>query len=574
VCVSELSVTYQGAVAPALRRVSLQAARGEVVLVMGATGSGKSTLLKVLARIVPCFQPAVVTGRVALLGEGIESRSVGDLAGTVGLVFQDFEAQLFSTNVLCEVAFAMEHLGLPAGDMPGRAAFALARVGLAGFSDRDPTTLSGGEKQRLALAGLLAFDPSILLLDEPTTDLDPVGKAEVLGLLGELRRRGRTVVVAEHEIAAARVADRIVLLRDGEVVANGEPRAILREVELLEECGVRPHDLARLFRRLDVPAGRWSDWLRELERPGSGETSAAALHEAAAASLVAAGYAPAGAPAAPPVPPATEPVRIAVEGVSFEYRGGFRALDDVSFGLGAGEFLAIIGQNGSGKTTLAKHLNGLLAPTSGVVRLDGTDLTRIEPHRRASEVGFVFQDPDHQLFAASVGEEIGFGPKNLGLAADEVERRTGRALDAVGLTHLRDVDPFLLDKGDRQRLAVASVLSMAPSILILDEPTTGLDYREQRRMMELLRRLNVGGTTIIIITHSPWVVAEFASRAILMARGRILWDGSLRRLFGAPELLAGAAFRVPDVTGVGQRLGVTALTVEELADALRRREDA
>jgi energy-coupling factor transport system ATP-binding protein len=205
----------------------------------------------------------------------------------------------------------------------------------------------------------------------------------------------------------------------------------------------------------------------------------------------------------------------------------------------------------------------------GRVELDGVDLSTIAPHRAASEVGFVFQDPDHQLFAATAADEVAFGPANLGLRAAEVERRTREALDAVGLGHRRDADPFLLDKGERQRLAVASVLSLQPGIMILDEPTTGLDYREQRVMMTLLRRLNAGGMTVVIITHSPWVVAEYASRAILMAGGRIVWDGPLRSLFEMPDLLASAKFRVPEITALGRRFGLTALTVEELAGLLQ-----
>lgn len=557
----DLVITYRGGRQPALRGLSLQAERGEFVLVMGATGSGKSTLIKALARIVPCFQQAELRGEIALFGECVEGHAVRDLAGTVGVVFQDFESQLFSTNALCDVAFAMEQLGVPPADMPARAAAALAAVGLDGFAERDPSTLSGGEKQRLAIAGLLALEPPLLLLDEPTTDLDPAGKIEILNLLGALKRRGKTIVAVEHELAAAAVADRVVLLRQGDVLASGSPRELLPQVALFEACGVRPHDFARLFQLLDASAPLcWEGWLEHV----TGEAANEAAHQA----LMAAGFVAAAADDAAgesDVPAASGPVRLAMHGVSYEYRSGSRALNNVSFTLRAREFVALVGQNGSGKTTLAKHLNGLLAPTSGAVLLDGVDLRDVAPHRVACEVGFVFQDPDHQLFAATAAEEVAFGPANLGLPADEVERRTRAALDAVGLSDRPCADPFLLDKGDRQRLAVASVLSMQPSILILDEPTTGLDYREQRQMMALLQRLNAAGTTVVIITHSPWVVAEFASRTVLMVGGRVVWDGSLRGMFARPDLLGQAAFRPPAVTALGQRFGVSALSVEELA---------
>jgi energy-coupling factor transporter ATP-binding protein EcfA2 len=565
--VTDLEITYPDADRPAVRRVSFEAWPGELVLVMGATGAGKSTLIKSLARIVPSFQAASVQGSVAIFGDPVDGRGVPELAGTVGVIFQDFEAQLFSTNVLCEVAFAMEQLGTTPPEMPTRAMMALNAVGLGDCADRDPATLSGGEKQRLAIASMLALEPPILLLDEPTTDLDPVGTAEVLGLLDAMRREGRTVIVVEHEIAAAAIADRMLLLRDGEVVAYGCPRELLPQVALLEECGVRPHDVARILAVLDAGTFEW---------PPVTEGSAYSdqLLDAAHRVLSGRGFgapAPGGATESSGPVSAIGPPRVVVHDVSFEYRVGVQALDRVTLTLHAGEFVALIGQNGSGKTTLAKHLNGLLRPTVGRVELDGTALDRIPPGERAALVGFVFQDPDHQLFAATAAEEVAFGPTNLGLPVGEIERRTRSALDAVGLGHRGSADPFLLDKGERQRLAVASVLSLEPAIMILDEPTTGLDYREQCVMMDLLMRLNAEGMTVVIITHSPWVVAEYASRAILMVGGQVIWDDSLRALFERPELLERAKFRVPDVTALGHRFGVSALTVEELATRLRGR---
>ncbi len=562
--VRELSVTYRNAAVPALKGVSVAAAPGELVVVMGATASGKSTLVKSLARIVPCFQAATVVGGVEVLGQETDRLTVHDLAGTVGVIFQDFEAQLFSTNVLHEVAFAMEHLGVPGREMPARAAAALEAVGLRGFADRDPATLSGGEKQRLAIAGLLAIDPPILLLDEPTTDLDPLGKADVLALLGRLRGRGRTLLVAEHEVGAAALADWVVFLRAGEIVAAGRPDEILPRIELFEACGVRPHDVARVFHALGV-AGSVS-WRWPQARSDD------ALCEAAHEDLVLAGYPRDRHDVTDPqseTPRDAGPPSLAVSHLSFAYDGR-PVLEDVCVDVRSGEFIAVIGQNGSGKTTLAKHLAGLLEPSAGSVRLRGEEVRDIPPKRMAAEVGFVFQDPDLQLFSASVAEEVAFGPRNLDLASDEVTRRTRSAIEAVGLTGREETDPFVLDKGDRQRLAVASVLSMSPSVLVLDEPTTGLDYREQRSMLDLLRALNARGMTVIIITHSPWAVAEYAARGILMQAGRVLWDGPLRDLFRRPDLLERAAFRVPDVTALGRRFGMSALTVEELVDRLRQ----
>lgn len=259
---------------------------------------------------------------------------------------------------------------------------------------------------------------------------------------------------------------------------------------------------------------------------------------------------------------------LSVEDLSFAYPGGAAALHGVSLGIAHGEFVALIGQNGSGKTTLAKQLNGLLRPTGGRVIFDGVDAATLSLGRLARRVGFVFQDPDHQLFCASVAEEVAFGPRHLGLSAADLEARVERCLAVSGLTARRGEDPFLLPKGERQRLAVASILALEPDVLILDEPTTGLDHREQRAVLDLLAELNRGGTTVVVITHSPWLVAEYASRAVLLAGGRVIFDGGVRDLFRAGGELRAAAFVLPEATELGLRFGIAARSSDELARLL------
>jgi energy-coupling factor transporter ATP-binding protein EcfA2 len=255
-----------------------------------------------------------------------------------------------------------------------------------------------------------------------------------------------------------------------------------------------------------------------------------------------------------------------VEDLNFAYPFGPRVLDDVSIEIAAAEFLAIVGQNGSGKTTLAKQIVGLLAPTGGTITIAGRDRKNLSPAETAHEVGYVFQNPDHQIFAATVADEVAFGPRNFGLDSAEIASRAEEVLCAVNLAGDRDRDPFLLSKGERQRLAVASVLALRPRILILDEPTTGLDYREQRRMMALVGDLNRAGIAIVMITHTPWLVAEYARRVILMRKGRVMFDGGVREFFERDELLANSSFHPPEATKLGRRFGVTALRPEELAE--------
>ncbi|HEX3408927.1 MAG TPA: ATP-binding cassette domain-containing protein, partial [Candidatus Binataceae bacterium] len=265
------------------------------------------------------------------------------------------------------------------------------------------------------------------------------------------------------------------------------------------------------------------------------------------------------------------PSLLRVDHLSFAYPFGPPVLFDVSLEIAGGEFIALVGQNGSGKTTLAKHLVGLLAAGAGLITIGGRDRATLSPAETAHEVGYVFQNPDHQIFAATVADEVAFGPRNFGLDDAEVARRSEEVLHAVSLTADRDRDPFLLSKGERQRLAVASVLALRPRLLILDEPTTGLDYREQRRMMALIGDLNRSGIAIVMITHTPWLVAEYSRRVILMRKGRLMFDGPVREFFTRDELLASSSFRPPEATLLGRRFGVSALRPEELADCIKGR---
>ena len=551
-----LSFAYADQSDLALRDVSLTVARGEMIAVMGATGAGKTTLAKCLNRTVPAFQTGRLVGAIHILGRQLQAEGVADMAGIVGLVSQDFEAQLFATNVLQEVVFGMEQLGVPPDEMRRRAPRALAAVGLQGFEERDPSTLSGGEKQRLAIAATLALQPHVLVFDEPTTDLDPLGKLEIFAVLGAMRREGYTLVVIEHEIAAAEQADRLIVMSKGRIVCDDTPAKVLARADFLLQHGVRPPDRSRVALAFG------------LHPPNSLDEAEAALR----AVLPPRPGRPAGLRNLTTNNPTTNNLPslslIEAANLSFEYESGALALNDVSLRINAGEFIALIGQNGSGKTTLAKHFNGLLHPKSGRVLLSGRDLRALPMNTVAADVGYVFQNPDHQIFAATVTDEVAFGPRNFRLGGAEVTERVHGALEAVGLRGLEAVDPFLLGKGQRQRLAVASLLAMRPRLLILDEPTTGLDYDEQRRMMDLLARLHAEGLAILIITHSPWVVAEYAERGVLMSAGQILFDGALRDLFAEEALLARAHFHAPEVTRLGRRFGFTPLSVGEFVEAM------
>jgi energy-coupling factor transport system ATP-binding protein len=551
-----LTYRYRGQGKPALKGVDLEVAEGEFVVVMGPSGAGKSTLCVALNGLIPHFFRGKMEGEVRVGGRSTREGKVGEFAQEVGLVFQDFEAQLFSTNVALEVAFGPENFRVERGEMIERVERMLGQVRLDGFEKRTPATLSGGQKQRLAIASVLAIEPRILCLDEPTTDLDPVGKLGIFEIAEDLKDRDDvTLIVVEHETEETLDADRIVVLRDGEIIADRPAREVLRDVKLLQESSVMPLQVTRFFHEM----GLWQGQLPLTPQEGVVEFRRRGwqVNQNRHGRLVAAD--------AKREERYGEPV-IQVEGLTHRYPNGVVALEGVDLTVRKGEFLAILGQNGSGKTTLVKHFNGLLEPTEGTVRV-GEDETREQGLRQLGQsVGYVFQNPDHQIFSDTVADEVAFGPKIRGMDEGEIKERVEEALAAVGLEGRGGEDPFGLTKGERQRVAVASVLAVRPEVLILDEPTTGLDYAEQRSMMDLVKSLNESGSTIIVVTHTMWVVAEYAHRAAVVRDGRISLRGTVREVFAQEDDLKDAYVRPPHIVTLGNTLGATVLSVQEMID--------
>ncbi len=529
---------------------------GERVAILGPSEAGKSTLALGLQGLIPRMIKGDFRGLIEVDGVRTATCRPRQLAGRVGILFQDFEAQLFATRVDQEVAFGPENLGLPREELRQRVGECLARLGLAGLDDRDPATLSGGQKQLLALAGVLALAPQLLVLDEPTTDLDPLRVEELLDTLDRLgRTRDLTLVLLGEDLRLARLCSRIVLLCRGQILADGPPARILREVELLRELGLKPPELPALFHDLGqttlplslaaaVEQARGLGW----DRPGAAEIDLAPEG---------------GGRGRPPYedlphgPPPGPGEILALREVTFAYPGRPPVVRDFSLAFRDGELTAILGPNGSGKTTVLKLLRGLLTPQSGEVWQD--------PHEKI-RVGYVFQNPDYQLFAEEVWEEVAFGVRLLGLAPGEVEGRVEEALTHVNLLDRARDDPFSLTKGQRQRLAVAGVLALAPRVIILDEPTTGLDHREQQDLLGLVRELHAQGHTVIMVTHSMWAAATYARRLVVLLDGRVLLDGPTRQVLAESELLARARLAPPAVVQLSRALGFTALTPAEFQE--------
>ncbi len=540
---------------PALNDVSLDLPAGGLTWLMGRTGAGKSTLCLCLNGVIPAMQPGEFAGEVVVGGERISGRHVYEIADRVGALFQDFEAQLLASDVEREVAFGLENAGMSRDEMRRRVDEALELVGLSDLRDRDPATLSGGQKQRLALAAVLAPQPSVLVLDEPTTDLDPRGKRLLTQIVRNLSQQGITLLIAEHDANDALAADSLIALHDGEKRFDGPPRELLGDPDRCRDLGVLPPQLSELRERLGL-----ADLPLEPE-------AAARVLEDGGWSLDADEY----ARLTDHMPSVGAPI-IEMEDVSFAYPGTEDlALRDVSLTISEGEFVVVLGENGSGKSTLARHLNGLLTCTSGVVRVGGRDTLEQTVRDLAPRVGYLFQNPDHQIFSSSVREELAFGPRNLDLSEKEVAERVDYALELTELSGWEERDPFVLTKGERQRVALASVLACRPRVIVFDEPTTGLDGLQQRTMMELLRRLNEGGQTVIVITHCTWAAAEYAHRALLLDEGALIADRPVREVFGEDELAARTGQVAPPITRLTRRLGAkTLLSVEEAVLCLRR----
>jgi len=414
--VKDLRFTYKGGKKPALNGISLKIEKGEFFAILGPNGAGKTTLALCLIGVIPHYIEGEYDGEVVVNGLRILEHSIQEVATRLGLILQDPESQIIGITVKDDVAFGPCNLGLSRDEVLQRVKYSLGVVRLNGYEERETYRLSGGEKQRVAIASVLALKPDILVADEPTSELDPIGKREVFDTLLKLRNEeGKTIIMITHEVDwAVKCADRIGILYDGRFVSVGEPREVIRELgeEGLRRYGVRVPQASQLYFRLErYLDGNKSPWITV-------EEAVSALKELLGKKR---GLKEIMARGRELVKSTGEPV-IIVEDLWHIYPGGIEALRGINMHVYRGEHLAIIGQNGSGKTTLVKHFNGLLKPTKGRVLVFGTDTRNVSVSELSKKVGYVFQNPDHQIFAPSILEEVAFGLRNLKLPEEEVRR--------------------------------------------------------------------------------------------------------------------------------------------------------
>lgn len=548
VAVDNLAFTYRGGKEPAIRDIQFSVGEGQFVAVMGHAGAGKSTLCLCLNALIPRLLRGRIEGRVLVKGLDASVSTLRAMAQVVGFISQDFESQLICTSVEQEVAFGPENYSVPRAELRRRVDKYLTLVRLLHLKEREQATLSGGQKQLLSIAAVLALETPILMMDGATSDLDAVAREQVLSIARTAASEGRSVIMVEHDAESVTQADCIVLMKDGRVAAQDDARKVLSQPALLEECGVRPPQLIALSRylgfeespltveeSLDLLQSRGYSLRRRTERINR-----------------------------VPGPPILETRHVS----HFYPDSHVEALRDITVAIHEGDFVAVLGQNGSGKSTLGKLLSGILRPAAGEIWAAGKKTAEMSRKALAKLAGYVYQNPDSQIFATTVYEEASFAPRNFGIAKEEIRARVSEALRAVNLEGYEERDPFGLTRGERQRLAVASILVSRPKVLILDEPTTGLDYHQQLSMMKMLAVLHGAGHTIVIITHSMWVAAEYAERTIVMRQGRIIRDGPTREVFTEEEMLASANLTPPPIVQLSNRLGAAALTVDEMIEAL------
>ena len=565
--VKDVTFTYSGAQRHALERVSLAVAEGEFVGVIGPSGAGKSTLAGVMSGAVPHHFAGELYGACLVDGKDTCEVTLTDVSRLVGSVLQDIDAQFVASNVRDELLFGLENFGVTHDEIPARMQQALETVGIEDLRDREIATLSGGQKQKVAIAAILALRPRVLVLDEPTAALDPVSSTLVFETLCEVNRlAGITVVVIEQKVALlSEYCSRVVVLDQGKLVFDDTPRKVFSHGERLREIGVDSPRVARVSNSL-AAAG-----LCELGKPALSVDEAAALvarivGEGVRGAVVEGAFA---VPAVPSVPSnatvcdpsiggdssssarTSEPVA-RFEGVGYSYPGGGASVRALDFEVFPGEIVGIVGQNGAGKTTFTKLLNGLLKPAEGNVVVAGLNTREVPTSRIARHVSTLFQNPDRQICKDTVLDEVAFGLLLQGVSLDEASARAKATCERFGLP--LDEAPFSLSRGQRQMVALASVVVGEPQIIVLDEPTCGLDYRECMTVMETVRDMAAAGSAVVMVCHDMEVVSDFADRLVVMANGEILGRGTCADVFANDGLMQGAFVEPPQAIALAKRL--------------------
>ena len=569
ITVENLRYRYPHAKELALDGLDFSVEKGEFIGIIGENGAGKSTLSQALMGLVPQFYKGAYGGTVMVDGIEAGRTPVAQLCGHVGLVFQNPFNQLSGAkdNVYEEVAFGMQNLGVPAEEMKNRVEEALKLLDIWQYRDRNPFDLSGGQMQRVAIASVLVMRPDVMILDEPTSQLDPEGSDEVFKAVETLTDSGITILMIEQKIEKlAAYCDRILLLHKGKQIAFDTPQKVFSMPDL-NNYGIQAPAFTRICKAegvtladgtYPVTVEEAAGVLREkrLEAPACADGGERAQRAAGAEAAQAGG---------PAESAGSSDEQFCIKNLDFSYLADVPVLKNLNMKLDKRP-TAIIGQNGAGKTTLVKLLKGLLTPVSGSICFHGEDISGKTVAMLAGNVGYVFQNPDDQIFKYNVMDEILFGPLNIGMDAERAKKEAERALKLTGLTGKEKENPYDLELYERKMTAIASVLAMDTDVLILDEPTIAQDWKGRQIIGGIIRSLSERGKLVIAILHDMDFVAENFERVIIMAHGQVLADGTAKEVFAQEEALKKARLQKPYVMQLCEALGYekSYLTVEEL----------
>ncbi len=569
--VEDVSFSYGESETLALEHVSLDVQPGDFIGIIGPSGAGKSTLAACLSGAIPHHYGGKLYGAVRVEGHDTCEVSLTDISQVVGSVLQDIDTQMVASVVEDELLFGLENFGVAHEEIEERIASTLETVGITDLRDREIATLSGGQKQKVAIAAILAMRPRVLVLDEPTAALDPASSQLVFETLQQINReQGITVVVIEQKVALlSTFCNRIVVLDGGKVALEGAPQEVFSHASELKQMGVDSPRVARISNSL-AAAGLAPQNTPCLTVMQAEELIKHVVGEAGRT------FAPTDGPTMSPHAPVRthaqtgEPL-LHFDHVSFAYTAGGAAVEDLNLTVYPGELVGLVGQNGAGKTTLTKLLTGLLKPASGSVSVAGLDTRTTPTSQIARQVSTLFQNPDHQICKETVLDEIAFGLELRGVDSTEARNRARTVAERFGLP--LEEAPFSLSRGQRQMVALASVIVVEPKIIVLDEPTSGLDYRECMTVMNTVRDMAERGCAVIMVCHDMEVVSDFAERIAVMAGGRILACGETGPIFANEALMEQAFVAPPQVIDLSRRLSTSVSPafagISEVADIVR-----
>ena len=538
------SFQYRAQKRPTLTDINLEIYPGERVLIAGPSGSGKSTLAGCINGLNPFSNPGACTGTLTVDGVDAPHSSLFELSAHVGTVLQDPDGQFIGLTVGEDIAFALENSCTPQDEMHAITRHAAELVGIENHLGYAPHELSGGQKQRVSLAGVMVDQVKILLFDEPLANLDPATGKQAIELIDEIQKKtDTTVLIIEHRLEDVlwRNVDRIVLVNDGTILADLRPDELLSG-SLLAENGIREplYVTALRYAGVDITPDKHPAHVDSLVLD---DTDTQKLRDWFTARP------------RPAAPPEREPL-LEVKGLSFGYQKGQQTLRDVSFSIGKGEMVSIVGRNGAGKSTLSKLICGFETPDAGEIFLNGKPLAEENIRRRARHIGYVMQNPNQMISKTMIYDEVALGLQRSGLTEEQIREKVEATLRVCGLYPFRNWPISALSFGQKKRVTIASVLVLDPELILLDEPTAGQDFRHYTDIMEFLRGLNARGVTVVMITHDMHLMLEYTRRALVFCDGRLIADRTAAAVLCDPALVEQAALKETSLYTLANRCGI------------------